>query len=646
MINLGADPPLFYLGHGDDLLTDPFHITHFARNIILFDDGNPFDYHRWDIFKSSVVSLASFIMFAIFGVSRLVANLTAVLLSVGGGLLFLCGLSKEWGNRKLFIAALLLLINSTLFYYGRLPFLENGLIFFSGLLFFVFARFHDRLWGQILIGFLVAMAALAGKLFGFILIGPVLIALTFKYRQKVIIPAVAIVGGLISGIAVWVIVLYNGSWSGLTSYYGEQTVGMYGPPPGFSSPLGFVKMLLTYGGESGLWQYTPFLILLTLCSLLLIILFWPRIRKLDNEFIPLIFVVGWFLCGIFGLMPFQYRPLRYALFLYLPLSAICAYAINMVWDKSNIPERFPKLGFGTAPLFFLTLWYLLTQVWMVFAPSGSKFKFGVEAMPLAGAIAIGVTAILFFIFKSGKIKFHRRSLLILFAVICAGVLIVQSRSLYRGMANPNYDLTRYSSELKQALGEGAVLTGPFAATLTIDNDLKNIIYMFGLAIVERDLFEKFPITHIAADNGNWEVGQKDFPQLKATINMTQLYMRNKFIDINRLPNAKSPPTDFEQGSIWISKGRPDSAYYYYKKFTADYPNHRMAQKHLAYAALFKGSIDEALKIIDRLHKKNPDSYVTHEICKFFYNKAYAVTKNEIFKKLEEQHARIAQELKN
>ena len=35
---LSNDPPLFYLGHGEALLTDPYHLTFSARSAIHFDD--------------------------------------------------------------------------------------------------------------------------------------------------------------------------------------------------------------------------------------------------------------------------------------------------------------------------------------------------------------------------------------------------------------------------------------------------------------------------------------------------------------------------------------------------------------------------------------------------------------------------------
>ena len=149
-ISLEIDPPNFFAGHTQAHLTDPYHLTFFARNAILFDDWNPFDFYRWDVFKYSLISGFSYIVFSIAGISRITANLSAVLLSLAGIGLFVIGFYRLRSNRETLIITGLLLLSSMLFFYGRLPFLENGLIFLSGLLFFVFIKKYDKWWGQLL----------------------------------------------------------------------------------------------------------------------------------------------------------------------------------------------------------------------------------------------------------------------------------------------------------------------------------------------------------------------------------------------------------------------------------------------------------------------------------------------------------------
>ncbi|UCD94169.1 MAG: hypothetical protein JSU69_10455, partial [Candidatus Zixiibacteriota bacterium] len=495
-ISLESDPPLFYVGHGQAQLTDPYHLTHFARNRILFDDWDPFDYHRWDLFKASLVSGFSYIVFSVFGVSRATANLAAVLLQSGGIFFFLLGWLQFRPKRETMVTAGIILVNSTLFFYGRLPFLENGLIFLSGLAFYIFARFHGSARGQILTGFLVSLAALAGKLFGFVLLGPVILVLIYRYRRDVARPILYTLIGLILGTGLYLIVMFQGKAVVLLSYYAEQTTGMYGFPPGFVSIAGFFKMLLTYGGESGFGEYTPFLIVLTAVGILLMILSGEFLGAFRHDRIPLIFASAWLLCGILGLMPFQYRPLRYALFLYLPISAVCARALVIAADRSlklGIQKKWLSLT-----MICFTLWFLFTQVWIFFSPVGKKFESGAGNLHLSFLPALVVTAVVFLLFGSKKRVSPRKIAALLMTLLCAAYAVHQGVYIYRGLSHPGTHLSRSSHQLGDLLGGDAVLTGPYSATLAIDNNLKNVIYMFGLANVEHDLFDKYPITHVTA----------------------------------------------------------------------------------------------------------------------------------------------------
>ena len=642
-IDLDSDPPSFYIGHGQAHLTDPYHLTHFAKNKILFDNWNPFEFHRWDIFKNSLVSAFSFLLFSLFGVSRITANLTAVLLNTGGLFLFLLGLRKHRGNTEIILTLLFLLLNSTLLFYGRLPFLENGLIFLAGLTFYIFIKFHDRIWGLILTGFLISIAALAGKLFGFILLGPAILTLIYLHRTKTIIPSLYIIGGVVIGAAAYLIILFGSDIPTLLNYYNEQTVGMYGTPPGFTSIANFFKMLLTFGGESGLYEYIPFFTLLSGISFLILILIVPYMPKPDIRYLPIVFITGWIISGILGLMPFQYRPLRYGLFLYLPLSAVCSYTIALTIEKKSrlsLHNRYISLT-----LIFFTLWYLLTQLRIHFSPFGDKFQSGVNNMFLTLIIALTLTGILFLLLGKKRIKIPRKTMLGVIGIICMAFIINQGLYINRGLFQSGHYLKRYNKELEQIIDSEAVITGPYGATLTADNSIKNIIYMFGLANIEKDLFEKYPISHIATDPSNWKPALSDFPFLKSAVRIVQMPIGGVAIDIFRVPEANTPLTDFEKGSVFLSGGRADSAYIYLKRFNDRLPGHYLGMTHLAYASLVNGRPDECLKIIDNLLLELPDDYVLHGFCKTIYLQLYNTTNDSKYVLLSQKHEALEKELK-
>ncbi len=361
-VSLENDPPLFYVGHGQSLLTDPYHLTHAARNEILYDNWNLYDYDRWDVFKNSLISGASYLIFSAFDVSRVTANVAAIVLHLTGLLLFILSLYRFRGTKEAIFTALFLLINAMLFYYGRLPYLENGLIFLSSLTFFIFVKYYNKIWGQALTGGLIALAALAGKLFGLILIAPVLLVLIYRYRSKLLLPVMTVCGGLIVSAFLYIFAFYSENLAVLNNYYAEQTTGMYGSPPGLSSLTNFFKMLIIYGGESGIVEFAPFIILSIILSLIITAFAIPFTGKFNKELLPIIFCVGWLLAGIAGLMPFYYRPIRYVLFLFLPGAALCGFAVNYVISEKI--KLFLHNRYISLPLIFLALWYLFTQIFI------------------------------------------------------------------------------------------------------------------------------------------------------------------------------------------------------------------------------------------------------------------------------------------
>ncbi|MCP4703801.1 MAG: hypothetical protein GY865_04250, partial [candidate division Zixibacteria bacterium] len=632
--------PLFYVGHGQSLLTDPYHLTHSARNEILFDDWNQYDYHRWDVFKNSLISGVSYLFFSVFGVSRISANIASISLHLAGMLLFIFGLYRTRCKKEILFTALFLLINATFFYYGRLPYLENGLIFLSGLTFYIFVKYNDKIWGQALTGGLIVLAALAGKLFGFILIGPVFLILIYRYRAKFIKPVLITLGGMIASAFLYIYIFYSNNLALLNNYYAEQTTGMYGSPPGFSSVIAFLKMLIIYGGESGLVDFAPFIILLIVLSLILINFVVPYTGKFDKDLVPIIFCVGWLLAGVLGLMPFYYRPIRYALFLFIPGAAICGFALNYVIFnkiKLSLHNRYISL-----PLLFFFLWYISTQVFIFFAPFGQKSIVGVKAMPMTALFALAVVAILFFAFFKKRSYITGKWPAIIFGFIILAICLNQGQYFYKGLTESGQLLKQYNNEFAQMIDKDAVLTGPYAPALSIENDLKSVIYVFGLANIEKNLFERFPITHIVSDRHNWQRAIKDFPFLKSSLLVVQTVIRNQVISLYRIPTAKVPGTYFETAQNYFRRDIFDSALVHFQKFSKQHPENLLGQIHLVLALSANGEIEKSRQIMNQLLAEHPDNYMLHGFCVGYYKRLSAVTGDNSYLQLSEYHGNIAQ----
>ena len=260
-------------------------------------------------------------------------------------------------------------------------------------------------------------------------------------------------------------------------------------------------------------------------------------------------------------------------------------------------------------------------------------------------IALAVTAALFLLLGKKKTIIPRKTLLVAIAVLCTAFIIRQGLYINQGLFQSGHYVTRYNNELKQIIDPGAVITGPYGATLTADNSIKNIIYMFGLANIEKDLFDEFPISHIATDQSNWTRALSDFPFLKSAIRIVQMPVGGVAIDIFRVPGSNIPQTDFEKGSVFLSGGQADSAYIYLKKFNAQNPGHYLGRTHLAYASLVNGLPDECLKIIDDLLIEMPDDYVLHGFCKTIYLQLYNITKDKKNYRLSQKHEMREKELK-
>lgn len=635
---LENDPPLFYVGHGQSLLTDPYHLTFSARNEILYDNWNPYDYHRWDVFKNSLISGVSYLVFLAFDVSRITANLASVFLHLAGLLLFVFSLYHLRGRNEALFTVVFLLINATLFFYGRLPFLENGLIFLSGLTFFIFIRYYDKIWGQVLTGGLIALAALAGKLFGFILFGPVILVLIYRYRSRSILPALTVCGGMIVSALLYIFIFYGDNISALNNYYAEQTTGMYGAPPGFSSVTNFFKMLIIYSGESGIVEFAPFVILTIISSLILVIFSVPFIGKFNKNHIPIIFCVGWLLAGVIGLMPFYYRPIRYALFLFLPGAAICGFALNYVLSdkiKLSLHSRLVSM-----PLLFFFLWYIFTQAFIFFAPFGKKFRAGAEVMPTTVLIAFILVVIIFFVFLKRRSFTVKKWPMAIFGVLLLAICINQGKYFYKGLAESGQLLKRYNNESAQLINKEAVLTGPYAPALTIDNDLKGIIYVFGLANVEQNLFERFPITHIVSDRHNWKRAVKDFSFLKTSLLVVQTVVRDQVLYLYRIPDAKLPKTDYEIGQEYFLQNTFDSALVYFQRFSQKHPRNLFGRIHVALALSATGEIEKSEQIMNRLLAEYTDDYMLHAYCIGYYRRLYAATGNEKYLDRADYHVLI------
>ncbi len=311
--DLTSDPPMYYTGLGQSLTTDPYMYVFHARNKILYGQADPYDYPYWIVFKYSLVSLAAYLWFSLTTVSQANANAIGVVLSLGGLLFFLLGLYRHHRTWVLAAVAFVYIANVTLFTYGRLPYLENGLLFIAGIIFFVYSWWGNRLWGLIVAGILAGLAMLAGKIFGASLFSALLLSIistngggrTKRISASVAAFAVTVVAFLAAAYGKNVLTAF--------SFFGEQSYGLRGYPPGLTSPWSFVEHLIAFGFHNRLFYRSPdVLMFLVISGLAVIFVFGSRnrLRQLPRT---TVFSLYWAVIVFLGLMPHAYSPMRYSL---------------------------------------------------------------------------------------------------------------------------------------------------------------------------------------------------------------------------------------------------------------------------------------------------------------------------------------------
>jgi len=624
---LGADPPLYFRDMGQDLLTDPYNVVHFARNKILFGSWDIFDFNRWIVFKYSLSSAFCYLFFLIGEVSRVIANLSATLLNLAGLGLYIFAHRKSSRLSALIVSGLLL-TNMTLIVYGRYPFLENGLIFFCGLLCFLFFEYFPRNWVLILTGFLIALCVLSGKIFGLVMIIPVGAVLLADDKKQFIRRFALILASLVISLPLLAFLYYGKNLGVLYGYITEQTVGMYGWPKAFTSPIKFLEQFMTFGITTKLFHFSPFMLLLLFLGLCRLVLTREGTNRLkENRF--LIFNLAWLLAGFLLLMPFNYQALRYQLFLILPISGIIAeYMADTSKHESIARMTVLKIG-----LLLVLCWYTST-IFITIARS-----LIIDWNP---AYSIAWYALLPAVIVTALIYSYRRLLVILEKNRCPiGFLLLalciatQFVWLYKWYDHKSYCLKQDGEDLAQIVNSNAVIVGPYAAALTIDNNLKSFIYMFGLTEKEPDLFDRFPLTHLALDLTNWDKAVEDYPGLNNSRKITLYWVRDveiSVVKINRgsmgVSDVHYMTTDFEKSADYYNSARfPDSVYYYVDRFLKGHPTNKSGLRLLRNHYLAGGATDRGYAVDDRLIELYPDDYSMYFEKARAYYLFYATNRN-------------------
>jgi len=169
--------------------------------------------------------------------------------------------------------------------------------------------------------------------------------------------------------------------------------------------------------------------------------------------------------------------------------------------------------------------------------------------------------------KKRKFKIGRIWLVGAMVFILALSLVVNGFRIRRLHYLDNaFTIAEATEDLGQILGDNAVLSGPYAAGLTLGNNLPSFIHLFGVAHVDSTLFDRYPVTHLAVDISNIEEAVKAYPQIGLLKTITTYWIRDVEVRVFNISQAfKNPianqyqPSHYEKAVEYYHASNLDSA---------------------------------------------------------------------------------------
>lgn len=622
---LNADTP-FGITASQELSTDPPQYTSFARNKVLFGSWE-ISHSRYRLFISNLTTLCSYCVFLIFGTGRSQSNFLAVVFSIVIIYLnFLILRKRGFGVAIAF--ALLLGVNYIFYSYGKLPFLEvttTALVSIAG---FLLLTSRARGLHAFLAGLILAAAAFFAKLLAIVFFPTAVMIIMLGYFQAknnsfgaLKNKLLAFSAGCSVMVIAWLIAVYLPSRSDVSGYLSEISTGMYGSPKAFESPKMFMMQLYSYGFDNKLWskQLVEFSLgLLGMASVLGLMLSHGKntLKKLDRVDM---FYLLWLGSIFILLFPWNYRPLRYAVLLYPPLIYFAIrwifllFDTNTHWGKRKWTYYLVLFVIGSYVVFHLLITpYFETrssELIMRFIPYGI---IGAIIITSLGALIQKVKEKI--LRKSAKLLLAARILALIILLIA---IFIQLRLHIDSSFNNQKTIHNASVDLGKILAADAVIAGPYSSALTQDNRLKSIIKMFGVPIVEKNLFESTPITHLAVEaKGNEKRAFDDYPEIMNDAPMVMTYYLRGFpVNIYLIspttPNdeaRKYQPTRFELSAWKYQLGQMDSAASFLAEFEQALPNTMAAYQLRMKMNIAKGNLDGAKYELNRLLSTDQNNF--------------------------------------
>ncbi|SYZ74372.1 membrane hypothetical protein [Candidatus Zixiibacteriota bacterium] len=632
-VNLDSDPPLYFEGSGQSLSTDPYQYTFHARNKVLFGEWDPLGDKKWEVFKTTLVSGLSFVFFSIFGVSLYTANASGLILTLLAILIFAFALRRSLRGMGILAVLIFLLFNKILYVYGRLPYNENGVLFWGALIFLVFVEFRQHLWGKILLGILVTLAGMSGKIFGFLFFVSLVFSLWFENRERKAVDIAVLTISLVASTIVWTIFVYGADFRLLIDYLFSQSLGLYGFPEALGSPLAFLERLVSFGNDSRLFYLSGAIGIGTFLALVILL----RTRPADlRKNISVFYLIIWLVSGILFFMVGNYRPVRYSYMLLFPMTALIGYTF---FKSADYKEAVQNRKVVWAILFFFVIWIFLEQVsFSFYIDEGflAVYKWLVW-LNLIPALVITYCEMKFSFCKHLIGKKVVNALIFLLLAFSLGEFALSFRTW---QIEKSYNLKEAGKDLAQILGPETVLSGPMAPSLLPENKFKGLIYAVGISKDDPALFEKFPVTHFAIDADGTTTISDEFPALKNTVPITDYWIRDADVLVGKINQvtgnpiaAQYQPTDYEFGRQYFLAGQYDSARVFWEQFAARFPDNKSVLRSLSELDALTGLPELGMQSIQKAAALYPRDFSIQMALATFYQRYFIATGNPAFQEL-------------
>jgi 4-amino-4-deoxy-L-arabinose transferase-like glycosyltransferase len=530
-VNLDADPPVD-VSWSQDLLTDPPQYSSYARTAVAHGSWNPLNDERLVFFRKNITGIFAYIVFTLFGPSVATANLTAVLLNLVAVGFLAWGVARAFGFLAGLGTAWVLAINYLFVSYGRQPFLEVASNACLAVAFWAIISSAKR-WSWIIVGGLVAGA---GTFFGKVTAlhaAPVFILATLmqaldddasvkgiaRWRRPI---------GYLAGFGfvalLWYVFAYSAASDEVKAYLTEQSRTLYGAPVGLQSLSGFVRQFFSLGIDTRVLTWSP---LAAIAGLVGIggLLVWTVRHRANlpwwRQLSPAVFLTaGWFLCAYTAFSPFNYRPVRYQVVMWLPLAAAVGWLIQRLATTARDSGKSltAKSHWWVFPILFAAVAIGLQH--FVFENLLDPAGRGQSTSSHTASVIVGflVTAgLLWFATRPpiGSLSAPRTRALfeVLVAIFFVGVVAEQGRHFIRWWNSPVHTIAQANADLPRILGPNAVVTGEWSAPLTqLAESPIGLTHFFSLQ-ESKDFFAVKPITHVIVEDKQDGAFFKDFPEL-------------------------------------------------------------------------------------------------------------------------------------